>query len=104
MPFGISCASDASPSMIERDFGDIKGVIAIHEDLIISAVLLSEHDKTLRNVSERAKDFNIEFNIKKIKLRVPEITYFRNIYSDEGLKPDPEKVKAIFEMPQPENK
>ena len=50
LPFGISCASDASQSMIERHFGNIKDVIIIHEDLIISTALLSQHDKTLRNV------------------------------------------------------
>ena len=54
LPFGIFCASDASQLMIERHLGDIKVAIAIHEDLIISAVLLSEHDKTFRDVLERA--------------------------------------------------
>ena len=54
--------------MIERHFGDIKHVIAIHDNLIISAVSLSEHEKTLRNVLERAKDHNIKFSLKKIQL------------------------------------
>lgn len=35
MPFGISCISDAAQEMIERNFGDIVGVIAIHDDIII---------------------------------------------------------------------
>ena len=85
--------------MIERHFGDIRGVIAIHGDLIIGAVLLSEHDKTLRNVLGKAKDCNIKFNLKKMQLRVPGVRYYGNIVSKEGLKPDPEKVKAIFEIP-----
>ena len=42
--------------MIERHFGYIKGVIAIHDNLIIRVVSLSEHDKILRNKLERAKD------------------------------------------------
>ena len=78
LPFGISFASDASQSMIERNFGDIKGMIAIHDDLIINAVSLSEHDKTLKNVSERAKNHNIKFNLKKMQLRVPEVKYLGN--------------------------
>ena len=57
LPFGMSCASDASQSMNERHFGDIK-----------------------------------------------DIKYSGNIVSKEGLKPDPEKVKAIFEVTQPKNK
>ena len=90
--------------MIEKHFGDIKDMIAIHDDLIISAVSLREHEKTLRNVLERAKDCNIKFNLNKIQIRVPEVKYLGNIVSKEGLKPDPEKVKAIFEIPQPKSK
>ena len=44
----MSCASNASQLMIKRHFGDIKGVIAIHEDLTTSAVSLSEHAETLK--------------------------------------------------------
>ena len=53
----------------------------------------------------RAKDHNIKFNLKKIQLvRVPKVKYFGNIVSNKGLIPDPEKVKAIFEIPHPEIK
>ena len=51
----------------------VKGLIAIHGNLIISTVSLSKHDKTLKNISERAKDHNIKFNLKKIQLRVPKV-------------------------------
>ena len=50
LPFQIYCASDiycTSQLMTERHFADIKGVIAVHDNLIISSVLLSKHDKTL---------------------------------------------------------
>ena len=87
--------------MIERHFGDIKDVIAVHSNLIISTVSLHEHDKTFRNVLERAKDHNIKFNFTR---KYSYIKYLENIVSKEELKPDPEKVKAIFEISQPKNK
>ena len=83
-------------NIIERHFGDIKALIAIHDDLIISAVSPSENDKTLRNVLERAKDRIIKFNLKKILLKVPEVKYLGNTVSKEGLKPDSEKIKAKY--------
>ena len=101
MPFGISCASDAALIMIEKHFGDIDGVLAIHDDLIISASNTEEHDKILITVFQRAKDRNIKFNLKKIQFRVSEVKYLGNIVSSEGLRPDPDKVKAINEMPTP---
>ena len=96
LPFGISWVSDLSQLMIERHFGDNKALIAIHDDLIISAVSPSENDKTLRNVLERAKDHIIKFNLKKILLKVPEVKYLGNTVSKEGLKPDSEKIKAKY--------
>ena len=84
--------------MIERHPGDIKVVIAIQDDLTKSLVSPSKHDKTLRNVLERAKYRNIMFNLKKIELRVAEVKFLRNFVSKEGLKSDPEKIKVIFEV------
>ena len=35
----------------------------------------------------------------KVKLCVKEVTYHGHMFTNEGLKPDPEKVRAITEMP-----
>ena len=75
LPFGLSCASDAAQSMIEKHFGDIEGVLAIHDDLIIAAESFAKHDKILRKVFQRAKERNIKFNLRKIQFRVPEVKY-----------------------------
>ena len=39
-----------------------------------------------------------------MKLRVPEVSYVEHILSSEGLKPDPEKIRAINQMPPPTDK
>ena len=41
--------------------------------------------------------------MKKCKWRQPEITFLGHRFSKEGIKPDPEKVRAIVEMPEPTN-
>ena len=101
LPFGLSCASDAAQTMIEKYFGDIEGVLAIHDDLIIAADSYVEHDSILRKVFKKAKENNIKLNLRKIQFRVPEVKYLGNIVSSRGLSPDPAKVKAIHEMPTP---
>ena len=90
--------------MFEKYFGDIEGVTAIHDDLIIAAKTNEEHDTILRNVFQRACENNIKFNKKKIQFRVPTVTYLGNIVSDQGLHPDPQKINAILEMPNPIDK
>ena len=39
-----------------------------------------------------------------MKLRVPEVSYVGHVFSSEGLKPDPNKIRAISEMPPPSDK
>jgi len=45
-----------------------------------------------------------KFNPKKVTLRVPEVSYVGRLFSAEGLKPDPEKIGTINEMPPPVDK
>ena len=103
LPFGISCASDAAQAIVEKYFGDIAGVTAIHDDLIIAAATNKEHDSILRNVFQRACENNIKFNFKKIQYRVPSVT-LGNIVSSKGLQPEPSKSEAILDMPKPDDK
>ena len=53
---------------------------------------------------DRAKEKGVIFNKDKVQLRIPEVKYVGNIVSAEGLKVDPNKVKAIVDMPKPESK
>ena len=104
MPFGICCASDVAQKMVEDHFGDIDGVLPVHDDLIIAGKDKAEHDAILRRVLKRARTSNIKFNRNKIQLRVKEVKYLGGIISAEGFKPDEAKIKAVIEMPQPKNK
>ena len=104
LPFGISCASDAAQQMVEKYFGDIEGVTVINDDLIIAAKSNEEHDDILKNVFQRAHENNIKFNKNKIQLRVPNVTYLGNLVIEQGLQPDPQKINAILEMPNPTDK
>ena len=77
LPFGICCASDAAQTMVEKIFGDIPGVLVIHDDLIITSKTRDEHDKTLTKVFDRAQEQNIKFNKKKVS-EVSGRSYSRN--------------------------
>ena len=85
----------------EETFGDISGVHVIADDLIIAAADEQEHDRTLRKVLERARDKGVKFNSGKIQFKIDQVEYMGNLVSSTGLKPDPKKVEAIINMPQP---
>ena len=47
---------------------------------------------------------NLKLNPKKLKLRLSEVPFFGHLLTSTGLKPDPEKVRAVQEMPVPDGR
>ena len=85
-------------------FGDIRGVHMVADDMIIAAASIEEHDQIIIKVMERAREKNVKFNKDKIQFKVTNVKYLGNILTPEGIKPDPQKVKAISDMPTPHDK
>ena len=63
-----------------------------------------DHDVKLAAVLERCRKSGIALNKKNVEVRKESITFLGPVTSDEGLKPDPEKITAILDMPAPMNK
>ena len=65
---------------------------------------VEDHDKKLIALLERCREKNIKLNPKMLQLRKQEVPYIGHSLTPDGLKPDPNKVKAILEMPTPTEK
>ena len=104
MPFGLSSASEVFQKKNELAFQGIEGVHIMADDIIIAASTIEEHDGILHNVLDRARERNVKFNLDKLQLRVNTVKYLGTIISEEGIKPDPDKVIAISNMPIPTDK
>ena len=89
---------------MDDNFSDISGVIAVHDDIIIAGKDTEEHDNALKQVLKRARSRNIKFNRSKVQLRVNQVENLGDIVTADGFKPDPEKIKAIIDMPEPHNR
>ena len=55
MPFRICVASNVAQRMVDDNFSDIPGVLAVHDDIIIAGKDTAEHDSALKRVLERAR-------------------------------------------------
>ena len=79
-----------------------------HVQIIVDDFLIHEDqrhiDQKLRAVLDKSREVRLKFNPQKGKLRVPEVSYVGHILSSEGLKPDPEKIRSINQMPPPTGK
>ena len=104
LPFGISSAQDVFQATMSEMFEDIEGVEVVVDDLLIWGETEVEHDERLRKVLERTRQRNLKLNKEKSQIKLSEIHYIGHILNQDGLKPDPEKVKAIHMMQTPGNK
>ena len=104
LPFGICVVSDVAPRMVDDNFSDISGVIAVHDDIIIAGKDTAEHDSALKQLLESARSRKIKFNRSKVQRRVNQVKYLGDIVTTDGFKPDPKKTKTIINMLEPQNK
>ena len=64
----------------------------------------ADHDKVRVKFLERCKERGVKLNMDKLHLRHTEVTFIGHVTTNQGLRIDPAKVRAIIEMPAPTDK
>lgn len=101
LPFGITSASEVFSKRLQEFFKDLPGVECLVDDILVHGENVSEHDENLVRMLERCRQIGLKLNKDKVELRVPEVKYVGHVIGRDGLKVDPEKVRAIVNMPEP---
>uniref|UniRef100_A0A3P9LFC2 ribonuclease H n=1 Tax=Oryzias latipes TaxID=8090 RepID=A0A3P9LFC2_ORYLA len=104
LPFGISSAPEVFQRAVAQMIEDLDGVVNIIDDLLVWGDSKEEHDDRLRKLLDRARQYNLKLNRNKCFIRTNEIKYIGHTLTDKGLKPDEEKVRAVTELPPPQDK
>lgn len=110
MPFGISPAPEEFQRRLEYALEGLDGIKPIFDDILVFGVgeteteALSDHDAKLTALLERCRATGIKLNKEKLKLRRKEVKFMGHVICQDGLKPDPDKVQGIKEMPTPTSK
>lgn len=104
LPFGLNSAPEVFSKCFSDIFKDVEGVQMYVDEIIVWGSSLEEHDQRLERVLETAQQAGVKFNKEKCQFGVTEVNYVGHILSSKGLKPDPEKVRAILEMEEPQSK
>ena len=101
LPFGIACAPEVFQRVMNDLLAGIPGVHVYIDDILVSGSDMDEHDNRLRQVVERLDKAKLKLNWSKCQLRQDKVKYLGHILDECGVHPDPNKVKAIMEMPDP---
>ena len=102
--FGAKSSQDLFDETVYRIFSDIPKCLNQRDDILIGGRNMAEHNETLEAVLQRAADYGITFNLEKCQFGVQEIEFYGYKFTDKGLKPTPDKVRAVSESEAPQSK
>ncbi len=86
---------------------DLKGIEPIADDILIVGCgdteeeAIRDHDANLTALMDRCREVKLRLSLKKLQFRVKEVRCHGHVLSAEGLKADPDKVRAVLDMPNP---
>lgn len=103
-PIGIKSAQEVYQKRISQLFEDLEGVETDIDDILIWGRSKEEHDQRLTLALKRCEDIGLTLNKDKCVISVSSVTYIGHVLTQEGVKPDENKIKAILEMPAPTDK
>ena len=107
LPFGLSMSSEIFQKRVNQALARLEGVLDIVDDVLIYGVgdteeqANADHDQKLVKLLERCQLQGIALNPDKLKLRTKSVTFMGHVLTNEGIKIDPDKAKAIRDMLKP---
>ncbi|GBM04785.1 Transposon Ty3-G Gag-Pol polyprotein [Araneus ventricosus] len=104
MPFGLCNAPATFERLMETVLRRLssEACLVYLDDIIIVGRTFEEYLNNLRKVFQRLQKANLKLNLKKCRFFQKEVTYLGHVISAEGVKTDPDKIKAVVDWPHPE--
>ena len=106
-PFGISSVPEVWQRKMNEAIEGLCGVEVIADDFLVcgfgDTVLeaIKDHDQNLTAFLQRCRKLNPTLNPQKVKLRMSEVPFMGHLLTADGIITDPNKVRAIKDMPTP---
>ena len=103
LPFRILPSPAIWQRFIEQVLAGLDGTCVIMNDLLVGGSNADEHLKNLEAVLKQFLKYGLRVKLPKCVFMSPSVIYFGLRFSENGLQPTDEKVKAIKEAPTPNN-
>jgi len=107
LPYGLSSAPEIFQRRMHEVVEGLHGTEVIADDFVVVGfgethdAALHDHDVNLEAFLERCMQKGLKLNAEKCKFRQTEVPFIGHIATDKGLKVQPERVRAIIDMPKP---
>lgn len=104
LPFGIKSVPEIFQRIMEQMLEGIEGAAALMDGIFIGGRNVEHHDQIFRKVIKRATEFNLKLSYDKCEIRQPQVSYVGHLITENGIRPDPNKTRALVDMPKPKDK
>ncbi|KAI2646204.1 Transposon Tf2-9 polyprotein [Labeo rohita] len=106
MPFGLSNSPGVFQALVNdvlRDMVD-QFIYVYLDDILIFSSSLQEHVQHVRRVLQRLLENGLFVKAEKCVFHAQSVPFLGYILSAEGVRVDPEKVKAVVDWPTPDSR
>lgn len=105
MPFGLCNAPATFERMMDNLLRHFKWIMCLCylDDIIVFSATFEEHITRLRTVMKCILEAGLILNPKKCLFAAREVKILGHLVSSSGIRPDPDKVKAVADFPTPKN-
>lgn len=104
LPYGIK----AAPEVFQKEMSELlesqQYAEPFVDDIIIWGETLEHHNRNLEKFLNIARRSGLKLERNKLQLTKKQIEYLGHFLTEEGIKLDEDKKKAIKEMPIPQNR
>jgi len=105
MPMGVTNAVPVFQKFMNSFIvsSNLSDIFAYLDDLVVCGRSLEEHDTNLRSFQRAADEINLQLNNDKSTFRLTTISWLGYQISEGVLRPDPERLSPLMNMPVPKN-
>jgi hypothetical protein len=100
---GITSASEIFTEIIRKMLEDLPGCVNMTDDILVFGRTPVEHHANLRRVLKRLEERGVTLNVEKSQFCKTELTFYGLRFTDKGVSPTEDRVRAVRETPNPES-
>ena len=103
MNFGMTNAPSTFVTLMNNIFREYlgKNVVIYLDDIIIFSKTKKQHHQDLRKTLEKLRQNQLYAKLSKCEFYQTSLIFLGHVISSQGISPDPEKVAAVNNLPQP---
>lgn len=101
MPFGLCNAPATFNRMMVKLLSHLPFCMTYVDDIVVFSEGEEQHKQHLAQIFRLLQDAGLKLNYKKCKFFQSSVKFLGFVISQNGITPDPEKVKAVTEIKEP---